>query len=123
RRIDEDDLDEWVAVERDVVTAQLRTVLTPDPAATGPLARLAEQVDLAIVSSSAAERVRACLQVTGLSTFFGPDRIFSSETSLPRPTGTQDPAVHAFACAELGVDPRNTIAVEDSVNGVRSAAA
>lgn len=123
RRLDEDDLDAWVATERDVVTAHLRTVLRPDPEVTFPLARLARSVPLAVVSSSATERVRTCLEVTELSRFFGRDRIFSAESSLPVPAGKPDPAVYSLACDRLGVDPADAVAVEGSVNGVRSATA
>lgn len=121
RRIDEDDLEEWVAVERDVVTAHLRTVLIPDPDVTRPLAQLTGHLQLSVVTSSAVERLQACLSVTGLSSFVEPERMFSAESSLARPVSKPDPAVYAFACERLGVDPAEAIAVEDSVNGVRAA--
>lgn len=121
RRLDDDDLSEWVAVERDVVTAHLNTVLGPDPDVSRPLTKLARHVPLAIVTSSAATRLRSCLEATDLLAAFDPSRVFTAESSAPRPVATPLPAVHAIACDRLRVDPAQTVAVEDSVNGVRAA--
>ncbi|MGY1650927.1 HAD family hydrolase [Geodermatophilus sp. SYSU D01119] len=117
------DLEHWVVEEKDVVTAHLRTVLRPDPAVRGPLERLARRYALAAVTSSAASRLAACLEVTGLAPLFTPGSRFSAEDSLPEPTSKPDPAVYLHAGATLGVDPVEAVAVEDSVNGARSAVA
>ena len=117
------DLEHWVAEEKDVVTAHLRTVLRPDPAVRDPLARLSERFTLAAVTSSASARLDACLQVTGLADLFDPGRRFSAEDSLPTPTSKPDPAVYALAGRALGVDPDGAVAVEDSLNGALSAVA
>jgi len=123
RHLDEDDLQEWVGVERDVVTAHLRTVLAPDPEVSQPICALAKDLPLAVVTSSALDRLRACLEMTGLAPVFTPDRMFSAEDSLATPTSKPDPAVHLLACERMGVDPSAALAVEDSVNGVRAAVA
>src|SRR5690606_11435111 len=73
--------------------------------------------------SSAAECLDACLDVTGLASFFDLTRRFSAESSLPRPLSKPDPAVHRFACTRLGVAPGETVAIEDSVNGILAAVA
>jgi HAD superfamily hydrolase (TIGR01509 family) len=116
-------LDEWVAEEAAVVSAHLGEVLRPDPAVRDPLARLAEHHVLAAVSSSALGRLEVCFRATGLAELLPPERRFSAEDSLPVPTSKPDPAVYRHAVAELGVDPRHCLAIEDSLPGVRSAVA
>jgi beta-phosphoglucomutase-like phosphatase (HAD superfamily) len=117
------DLERWVAEEKDVVTAHLRTALHPDPQVQDALRRLAERFGLAAVTSSACSRLDACLEVTGLAPFFPEDRRFSAEDSLPEPTSKPDPAVYALAGQRLGITPDEGIAVEDSINGALSAVA
>jgi len=119
--LDDDQLETWVQEEKDVVTRHLQQVLRPDPAVTGPLGQLGEQFTLAAVTSSARSRLDACLAVTELAPLFPPRHRFSAEDSLPRPTSKPDPAIYAHAGAELGLSAHQAIAVEDSVNGARSA--
>ncbi|SNS97763.1 haloacid dehalogenase superfamily, subfamily IA, variant 3 with third motif having DD or ED [Geodermatophilus saharensis] len=123
RELTRADLEDWVLEEKDVVTAHLRTVLRPDPAVRGPLERLAGRFALAAVTSSASSRLAACLEVTGLEALFDPGRRFSAEDSLTEPTSKPDPAVYVYAGATIGVGPAEAVAVEDSVNGARSAVA
>jgi HAD superfamily hydrolase (TIGR01509 family) len=117
------DLERWVQDEKHAVVAHLREVLQPDPSVLGPVARLAERFELALVSSSALERLAACLTATGLDDLFPPAVRFSAEDSLPVPTSKPDPAVYAFAGRSLGVDGAGALAIEDSTTGARSAVA
>ena len=117
------DLDHWVSEEKDVVTAHLRDVLRPDAGVRKPLERLAHRFTVAAVTSSACSRLSACLEVTGLDHLFPIERRFSAEDSLPEPTSKPDPAVYLHAGRTLGVGPVHAVAVEDSVNGARSAVA
>jgi beta-phosphoglucomutase-like phosphatase (HAD superfamily) len=55
--------------------------------------------------------------------FFPPDRRFSAEDSLPRPTSKPDPAIYLHAGQMLGIGPSEGVAVEDSVAGATSAVA
>jgi HAD superfamily hydrolase (TIGR01509 family) len=121
RELNRADLDSWVAEEKDVVTAHLRTVLRPDPAVAESLERLSGRFGLAAVTSSASSRLAACLDVTGLAPLFDADRRFSAEDSLAEPASKPDPAVYTHAGRTLGVGPADAVAVEDSVNGARSA--
>jgi beta-phosphoglucomutase-like phosphatase (HAD superfamily) len=123
RSLEQDALDGWVLEEMDVVTAHLRTVLGEDPSVTGPLTGLGKRFVLAAVTSSAGPRLDACLEVTGLASFFPPDRRFSAETSLARPVSKPDPAVYLHAAQQLGIAPEQGLAVEDSVNGTSAAVA
>jgi beta-phosphoglucomutase-like phosphatase (HAD superfamily) len=116
-------LDDWVQEEKDVVTRHLCRVLGPDPDVTEPVTTLADRFVLAAVTSSAGSRLDACLETCGLDHLFAPERRFSAESSLPRPTSKPDPAVYVFAGERLGVAPDQAVAVEDSVNGARSAVA
>jgi fructuronate reductase/mannitol 2-dehydrogenase len=120
---EEDRLEWWVAEERRAVAAYLESVLEPDPTVGGPLRRMASDLTLAAVSSSATPRLQACFRATGLEDLFAPERTFSAEDSLPRPTSKPDPAVYLHACERLGLQPGETVAVEDSVPGARSAVA
>ena len=123
RELTRADLECWVAEEKGVVTAHLRTVLRPDPAVREPLERLSGRFALAVVTSSATSRLAACLEVTGLAPLFDVDRRFSAEDSLAEPTSKPDPAVYVHAGRTLGVRRADAVAVEDSVNGARSAVA
>ena len=123
RELTRADLEHWVAEEKDVVTAHLRTVLRPDPAVGGPLERLSRRYALAAVTSSALSRLAACLRTTGLAPLFDPASRFSAEDSLAEPTSKPDPAVYLHAGRTIGVGPAEAVAVEDSVNGARSAVA
>ena len=121
--LDPDDLERWVQDEKTAVVAHLREVLRPDPAVLEPLTRLAGRFELALVSSSALERLDACLVAAGLADLFPPAVRFSAEDSLPVPTSKPDPAVYALAGRELGVDGTDAVAIEDSTTGARSAVA
>jgi beta-phosphoglucomutase-like phosphatase (HAD superfamily) len=116
-------LDQWVAQEKAVVSAHLGRTLRPDPAVLGPLTRLGERCTLAAVSSSALSRLDVCFRAAGLAELLPPGRRYSAEDSLPTPTSKPDPAVYLLAVAELGVDPQECLAVEDSLPGVQSAVA
>ena len=116
-------LDDWVAEEKKVVTEYLGQVLRPDPAVLGPLRRLAGRYRFAAVSSSALSRLDECFRATGLAGLLPPERRFSAEDSLPRPTSKPDPAIYRYAVEHLGVAPAQALAVEDSLPGARSAAA
>jgi beta-phosphoglucomutase-like phosphatase (HAD superfamily) len=116
-------LDDWVAEETKVVTEYLGQVLRPDTAVVGSLRRLAEHYELAAVSSSALARLHECFRATGLADLLPPQRRYSAEDSLPRPTSKPDPAIYRHAVEHLGVSPSQAVAVEDSVPGAQSAVA
>jgi HAD superfamily hydrolase (TIGR01509 family) len=108
-------LEEWVQEERAQVTRHLGGALRPDPAVLEPLRRLSASHRLAAVSSSALARLAACFTATGLDDLIPPAQRFSAEDSLPVPTSKPDPAVYLFACGQLGIEPGDAVAVEDSV--------
>ena len=116
-------LEHWVEQERLRVTDHLGQELHPDPTVLEPLTRLDERYVLAGVSSSATPRLTVCLRATGLDGLIPAERLFSAEDSLPVPTSKPDPAVYLHACRELGLEPAQTVAVEDSIPGAQSAVA
>jgi beta-phosphoglucomutase-like phosphatase (HAD superfamily) len=116
-----DELEDWVERERRRVTDHLASVLRPDLSVVAPVRALASRYRLALVSSSAAERIGACLQATGLAGLFPPGVCFSAEDSLPEPTSKPDPAIYRHSLLKLGIAPAAALAVEDSVPGVLSA--
>ena len=73
---------------------------------------------LALASSSPMRLIRAVLSLGGLA-----DRFEIVLTAEDEEEGKPDPAVYVSAARELGVAPERCLAVEDSVNGVRSAKA
>jgi HAD superfamily hydrolase (TIGR01509 family) len=121
--VDPGDLESWVAEERRAVTAHLGRTLRPHPPTRDALARIAEHVPLAAVSSSALARLAVCFTATGLDDLIPADRRFSAEDSLPTPASKPDPAVYRHACEQLGIVPAAGLAVEDAVAGVQSAVA
>lgn len=123
RGVDPEALEPWVATERAEVTAHLSRVLRPDPAVREPLERLAGSHTLAVVSSSALTRVEACLGAAALADLFPQPHRFSAESSLPTPASKPDPAIYLHALERLGLRPRRTLAIEDSVPGAEAAVA
>jgi mannitol-1-/sugar-/sorbitol-6-/2-deoxyglucose-6-phosphatase len=73
---------------------------------------------LALASSSPMRLIRAVLSIGGLADRF--EVVLSAEDEAH---GKPDPAVYLSAARELGVPPERCLAVEDSINGVRSAKA
>ena len=121
--VPEVDVEPWVVEERRAVTAHLADTLRPDEPTRQALARLAGDVPLAVVSSSALSRLAACFTAAGLDELFPPELRFSAEDSLPVPTSKPDPAIYLHACTALRIEPVAGLAVEDSVAGARSAVA
>jgi HAD superfamily hydrolase (TIGR01509 family) len=86
--------------------------------ADGVVRRLAGRWPLGLASSSPTRLIGAALAATGLTEAFGAT-LSTEETPLGKPA----PDVYLAVAARLGVHPTRCVAVEDSSNGVRSAAA
>jgi HAD superfamily hydrolase (TIGR01509 family) len=121
--LDPAELERRVREERREVVAHLVTVLRPDPDVREPLRALGRRYRLAVVSSSALDRLAACMAATQLDELLPADRHFSAEDSLPVPASKPDPAIYALAGARLGIAGAQGLAVEDAAAGVRSAVA
>ena len=80
--------------------------------------RLAERWTLGLASSSPTRLIAAALAATGLTDAFR-TTLSTEETERGKPA----PDVYLTVARHLGVDPARCLAVEDSSNGIRSAAA
>ncbi|MFG2099501.1 HAD family hydrolase [Micromonospora echinaurantiaca] len=80
--------------------------------------RLAARWPLGLASSSPTRLIAAALAATGLTEAFRAT-LSTEETERGKPA----PDVYLAVARRLGVDPARCVAVEDSSNGVRSAAA
>ncbi len=108
-------------INRRVVAAMLERVgSAPEllPGAAEAVETLATRWPLAVASSANRPVIEAVLDGSGLNRFF--KAIVSSEEVAK---GKPAPDVYLAAAQALGVDPAATVAIEDSANGIRSAAA
>ncbi len=88
------------------------------PGAVAAVERLAAAFPLGLASSSNREIIDLVLAASGLHAHFSAT-VSSEEVAAGKPS----PDVYAACVARLGVDPAACVAVEDSGNGIRSAAA
>lgn len=117
------ELDEYVARELGKVVETLEKKAEPCAGVVEVLEQLDREKEyrLAVVSSSALSRVEASLRKVGIDKHFPHDHVFSAATSLPEPTSKPNPAVYLHACKEIGVDPSECVAIEDSKSGATAA--
>jgi HAD superfamily hydrolase (TIGR01509 family) len=88
------------------------------PGAVEAVRALADRWPLAVASSSPPELIRVVLDAAGVADRF---RVTVSSEEVAR--GKPAPDVYLAAAERLGVDPAQCVAIEDSANGLRSAAA
>ena len=126
---------EWVAYMRDVLAVQLPPQQVNDrvvarlealyrddlpllPGAVEVVRACAERWPVGLASSSNRELIDLFLTETGL------DQVFTAAISSEEvPRGKPAPDVYLAVAAKMQVDPANAIAIEDSSNGIRAAAA
>lgn len=121
--LSDEERESYVKMEEDRVIATLKAKAQPCVGANDVLAKIFadDQYKMAVVSSSALRRVEASVIKVGQDKYFPKGHIFSAATSLPKPTTKPDPAIYLHACKEIGVEPKQCIAVEDSKSGTLSA--
>jgi HAD superfamily hydrolase (TIGR01509 family) len=95
-----------------------RQALPLIPGSVAAVRRMAERYPLALASSSARILIDQVLKTAGLTDAF---QVTLSTEEVPR--GKPAPDVYLAAAARLGLAPQVCAAVEDSSNGLRSAAA
>lgn len=88
------------------------------PGAWEAVTGLAPKFRLGVASSSPLELIEHSLALAGLRTYFEV-LVSSDEVAVGKPA----PDVYLEACRRLGTDPARAAAIEDSSNGLRSAAA
>jgi HAD superfamily hydrolase (TIGR01509 family) len=109
------------AIDREVVRRMedgYREDLPLLPGAVDAVRTLAARWPLALASSSNREIIDLALDLAGLADLF---RVTVSSEEVAR--GKPAPDVYLDAARRLGVDPARAVAIEDSSNGIRSAAA
>jgi HAD superfamily hydrolase (TIGR01509 family) len=100
------------------MAARYRSSLPLIPGAVDAVRRIATAYPVALASSSARVLIDGVLAESGLDEVF---RVVLSTEEVPR--GKPAPDVYLTAASRLGLDPAVCAAVEDSSNGLRSAAA
>lgn len=117
------EFESYIKREEDIIVAALEKDAEPCVGVNEVLEQLFEEkrYELAVVSSSAKRRVLASIQRAGQSKYFAEERVYSAANSMEKPSSKPDPAIYLFSCEQLGVAPGNTIAIEDSVSGTKSA--
>ncbi|WP_448073806.1 HAD family hydrolase [Georgenia yuyongxinii] len=88
------------------------------PGAVAAVERLAARWPLGLASSSPRRLIDASLDALGIAHHFGAT-VSTEEVAAGKPA----PDGYARACELLGVEPGRAVAIEDSSNGMRSAAA
>lgn len=88
------------------------------PGAWEAVTGLAPRFRLGVASSSPIELIEHALELAGLRQYFGV-LVSSDEVAVGKPA----PDVYLEACRRLGAEPSRTVAIEDSTNGLRAAAA
>lgn len=76
----------------------------------------AHGVKIALATSTERARAKQRLESVGIYEYFD-EKVCGDEIEHGKP----EPEIYLKACEKLGVDPRDAVAVEDSVNGVISA--
>src|SRR2546421_5182029 len=104
-------------VATDVVNEMIVAHLPLIPSADAVVRRLGEHWRLGLASSSPRRLIKAALAAAGLGGAFA---VTLSTEEVPR--GKPAPDVYLAVASSLGVDPARCVAIEDSSNGVRSAA-
>jgi HAD superfamily hydrolase (TIGR01509 family) len=110
--------DQVAALVIDRMAARYRERIPFLPGAVEAVRRLAGRWPLGLASSAPAVLIHTVLDAAGLSSYF---QVTMSTEQVPH--GKPAPDIYLAVTARLGVSPSGGAAVEDSSNGLRSAAA
>ncbi|HEU5388696.1 MAG TPA: HAD family phosphatase [Streptosporangiaceae bacterium] len=109
---------EVAALVTERMAARYRERIPLLPGAVGAVRRLAARWPLGLASSAPAVLIETVLQAAGLRPDF---QVTMSTEQVPH--GKPAPDIYLAVAGRLGVEPSDAAAVEDSSNGLRSAAA
>jgi HAD superfamily hydrolase (TIGR01509 family) len=101
-----------------IVQARIKDSYRTDLQAIAGIDELLHQLSLprCVASSSAPEKLRLGLELTGLLPHFDPHVFSSVMVKFGKPA----PDLFLFAAAKMGVEPARCVIVEDSIAGVRA---
>lgn len=109
--------DKIAATVIDRMAARYRSRLPLYPGAVEVVQRLGKRWPLGLASSSPRRLIDAVLESAGVARWFQVS-VSTEEVAAGKPS----PAVYREVVRRLGVDPQRAVAIEDSSNGLRSAA-
>lgn len=98
--------------------AELRREVAARPGAIELVEALRPRIPIALASNSSPELVETALVTAGLSDAFHAI-ITAAEVAHPKPA----PDIYLLACARLGVEPSDALALEDTAPGIAAAKA
>jgi len=100
--------------------AAFREALQPVPGVREAVAAVERaRVRRCVASSSAPDKIRLSLDLTGLSAYFAGDLFSASQVARGKPA----PDLFRFAAARMDADPASCVVIEDSRYGVQAAQA
>lgn len=111
-------LDKALAIRREILERHIQEGIPTIPHAEEVLSSLAAQYKLGLVTSSERYFIEPALRGVGLLKLFEA-QVYGDEIEHPKP----DPEPFLKAASLLGVRPNQAVAVEDSINGFKSAKA
>lgn len=111
-------LDRALAIRREILERHIQEGVPTVPHAEEVLFSLTAQYKLGFVTSSERYFIEPALRGVGLLKLFEA-QVYGDEIEHPKP----DPEPFLKAASLLGVTPNKTVAVEDSINGFKSAKA
>ena len=118
RQIDDGDVDGWVRRKQELTLTLLRDAPRVYPGVAEIVARLAEKIPLAIITTTWRANVESVLASAGLSGAFALI-VGKEDVSAAKP----DPQPYQLAVSKLGIKPFQAVALEDSPSGIASALA
>ena len=72
----------------------------------------------AVASNGNLEKINTALSLTELDQYFDTKNIFSAEmVEKPKPS----PDLYLYVCEKMGVEPENSLIIEDSISGLQAA--
>lgn len=111
------DYEQVRSYRKELIKDMLKDGIPLKPGAVDILKRLKDKgITVAMATANDLERTTGYLKRIGIIDYF--DRLICADMVR---FGKPAPDIYAHACSELGLDPPETFAVEDSPNGVRSA--
>ena len=107
--------DDYIERDSAKIIDMLETHMTLDPTTDGVLKALFESdIKIAVGSNGMRQTVLGTLNAAKYDQYFSEDRVFTfSDVARPKPA----PDLYLHVCSQMGVDPQETLVIEDTVKG------